>query len=146
MRFYPENWPVIPCEATTDKFEIVNIDGKGKGLKTKVPFRTNDLVFSFSGVILQCRTLYTLEYSKVAHIEDPFVMGRVLHSCDPNMRCDMQRLEFYALRDIEAGEFLTMDYETTESHLFREFDCSCGSSLCRGKIRGSKFAKNQKPL
>lgn len=38
---------------------------------------------------------------------------------------------------IVPGEYLTMDYETTEEELFREFTCCCGSDKCRGLIQGS---------
>ena len=63
-------------------------------------------------------------------------MGKVLHSCDPNMRCDMQTLTFTARKDIAPNTSLTMDYDTTEEVLFRPFDCCCRSPLCRGYICG----------
>lgn len=56
------------------------------------------------------------------------------HSCDPNtyMRCTPERAEFYALRPIEAGEELTVDYG--ESHHDGKLRCRCGAARCRGFI------------
>ncbi len=146
MRLYPEKWPIIKNEATTENFGIVEIIGKGEGLRTKKNFSKGELVFSFSGFLIPWRTLYTLEVSPILHIEDPYVMGKVIHSCDPNMLCDMQKLSFIATRDIESGEILTMDYETTESILFRRFTCNCGSENCRKIIAGYLEVGKSRPL
>jgi SET domain-containing protein len=56
------------------------------------------------------------------------------HSCDPNtfIRCTAARAEFYALRDIAAGEELTVDYG--ESHHDGQLRCRCGAVNCRGRI------------
>jgi len=56
------------------------------------------------------------------------------HSCAPNtfMRCTATRAEFYALRDIRAGEELTVDYG--ESHHGGKLPCRCGAARCRGYI------------
>ena len=56
------------------------------------------------------------------------------HSCEPNtfMRRTATRAEFYALRDIRAGEELTVDYE--ESHHEGRLRCRCGAARCRGWI------------
>ena len=56
------------------------------------------------------------------------------HSCDPNtfMRCTPTRAEFYARRDIAAGEELTVDY--MESHHDGKLACRCGAARCRGFI------------
>ena len=145
MRLYPEKWPVIKNEATTENFGIVEIIGKGEGLRTKKSFSKGELVFSFSGFLIPWRTLYTLEVSPILHIEDPYVMGKVIHSCDPNMSCDMKSLTFTATRDIESGEILTMDYETTESILFRRFTCNCGSENCRKTIVGHSVIEKPTP-
>ncbi len=59
--------------------------------------------------------------------------GRYMnHSCDPSTVglgsiCDIAR------RDIQPGEQLTCEYSL--HNLPFEFDCSCGSPLCRGLIR-----------
>jgi SET domain-containing protein len=52
------------------------------------------------------------------------------HSCDPNMSKD-----HIALRDIEAGEELTVDY-SEYSDINWEMECKCGSKKCRGKVKG----------
>ena len=57
------------------------------------------------------------------------------HSCEPNI--GYRGLNIYALRDIAAGEELTVDYATIENEDFPEFQCQCGSPKCRGIIRGT---------
>jgi SET domain-containing protein len=56
------------------------------------------------------------------------------HSCAPNtfFRCTPARAEVYALRDIAAGEELTVDYG--ESHHNGRLPCACGAKNCRGRI------------
>ena len=56
------------------------------------------------------------------------------HSCSPNtfMRRFRNSAEFYALRDIKAGEELTCDYG--ESHHEGTRPCTCGTPQCRGFI------------
>ena len=56
------------------------------------------------------------------------------HSCRPNVfiRIAYGRAEFYALRNIRAGEELTCDYG--ESHHDGKLPCRCGAKNCRGFI------------
>src|SRR3954465_2410560 len=56
------------------------------------------------------------------------------HSCAPNtfFRCTPERAEIYALRDIAAGEELTVDYG--ESQHDGKLPCRCGAPRCRGAI------------
>ena len=58
----------------------------------------------------------------------------VNHSCDPNtfMRLYNGRVEFYALRRVEAGEELTCDYGPT--HHDGALPCRCGSAKCKGRL------------
>jgi uncharacterized protein len=60
--------------------------------------------------------------------------GYVNHSCEPNafMRRHRGRVEFYALRPIEAGEEVTCDYG--ETHHDGRLPCRCGSQRCRGRL------------
>ena len=56
------------------------------------------------------------------------------HCCDPNLRCAIVRghIIYFAKRDIEAGEELTIDYRF-DSYI-EKIPCSCGSKKCRGVI------------
>jgi len=56
------------------------------------------------------------------------------HSCQPNafMKILYNHILFIALREIEPGEEITIDYETT-LHSDRK-RCGCGAEGCRGTI------------
>ena len=56
------------------------------------------------------------------------------HSCRPNARLSIEngRVEFYALRVIESGEELTVDYG--ETHHDGKLPCRCGAPGCRGAL------------
>ncbi|MEO7055592.1 MAG: SET domain-containing protein [Caldimonas sp.] len=56
------------------------------------------------------------------------------HSCAPNavLRIRQGRVEFYAMRDVAAGEELTVDYG--ESHHEGRLTCRCGSARCAGSL------------
>jgi hypothetical protein len=53
---------------------------------------------------------------------------------------DILRFELWALKDIEVGEALSMDYASTEDVLFKQFPCLCGAGNCRGWITGRREA------
>ncbi|HUE84255.1 MAG TPA: SET domain-containing protein-lysine N-methyltransferase [Pyrinomonadaceae bacterium] len=56
------------------------------------------------------------------------------HSCQPNsyMRIQSDHILFFALRDINPGEEITIDYEAT-LHSDRK-KCTCATTGCRGTI------------
>lgn len=64
----------------------------------------------------------------------------VNHSCNPN--CGLRgEITGVAMRDIEIGEELTMDYamlddDPDEGYIFR---CTCGDPSCRGSITGQDW-------
>ncbi len=60
------------------------------------------------------------------------------HSCDPNLGLRGQ-ITLVALRDIEVGEEVCFDYATTDCTPYDEFECRCGSSACRGTVRGDDW-------
>lgn len=138
-RFYPASISPFPNEPLHSNFNIINSPAFGEGIIALTTFKSGNIVFSFTGDIVKDIMLYTLQIKPGMHIYDPFAMGKILHSCDPNLLCDMQALSFFALKDIEIGDYLTMDYETTEDTLFRPFVCQCGSAKCRGTIKGKKL-------
>lgn len=64
------------------------------------------------------------------HSQDP--MRFTNHSCQPNARLTIQggRIEFYALRAIEVGSEITVNYGPT--HHEGTLRCRCGVSGCNG--------------
>ena len=139
QRYYSHICPPFAHEPTRDRVKVITTeDGKGEGLQALRSFHAGEIVFTFTGTVVSEQTLYTLQIEPGKYLSDPLVMGKVLHSCAPNMHCDMRTLTFTALRDIAPGDMRTMDYESTEDELFRPFLCGCGAANCRGWIRGRK--------
>ena len=56
------------------------------------------------------------------------------HSCRPNavLRIRQGRVEFYAMRDVHAGEELTVNYG--ETHHEGTLRCRCGAPGCVGRL------------
>lgn len=56
------------------------------------------------------------------------------HSCRPNaaLKLNQGRVEFYAMRDIAAGEELTARYG--ETHHQGRLRCRCGAAGCAGRL------------
>lgn len=138
FRYYAGICAPYLFEPTSDRVMVVSTVDKGEGLIALKQYAQGEVVFRFYGNVRHEQTLYTLQRQPGVYVEDPYVMGKVLHSCEPNMVCHMDSQTFTALRTIDHGEPLTMDYETTEDELYRSFNCGCGSPLCRGYIRGRK--------
>jgi D-alanine-D-alanine ligase-like ATP-grasp enzyme len=67
--------------------------------------------------------------------EDADEWTPINHSCDPNAWMD--GLDVVARRAIRKGEPITLDYATFAGLEMAEFECRCGTALCRGVVRGS---------
>ncbi|KNH09755.1 hypothetical protein XU18_0440 [Perkinsela sp. CCAP 1560/4] len=67
--------------------------------------------------------------------EDHKKWRSINHSCDPNCGfCKNNSLNCRALRDIPAGEEITMDYATFYDEAMSMFDCHCDAPNCRSQI------------
>ena len=80
-------------------------------------------------MIVELSPRKAIDFSKSA---DP--MRYTNHSCQPNARlCIRQgRVEFYALRAINQGEELTVNYG--ETHHEGRLRCLCGAPGCKGNL------------
>ena len=56
------------------------------------------------------------------------------HSCSPNVGVRGQ-ISFVAMRNIKAGEELTLDYAMTDDDEY-EMPCHCGAPDCRKMVTG----------
>jgi SET domain-containing protein len=118
----------------------------GKGLFTPRPIRARSKIGEFEGERIGLResrrrargrrivAIVELERHALDATRTRRGFRFINHSCDPNtfMRCTPARAEFYARRDIAAGEELTVDY--VDSHHEGRLACRCGAARCRGFI------------
>jgi hypothetical protein len=142
-RFYPEWVPIIPYEPLKTFFQILESPEEiRKGVVSLVSFKEDDLIAQCTGASLNFQTLHSLQHAEKVFFHDPFFSGYLLHSCEPNCRLDMSDFSLHAIQEIKPFSLLTIDYEETEEELYQQFECKCGSSNCRGWIKGKKFKEN----
>jgi SET domain/Glucose / Sorbosone dehydrogenase len=68
------------------------------------------------------------------------VMMRVNHSCEPNVGMGGNVL-LVSMRDIAAGEELTIDYALFLGDPGFAMQCRCGAAACRGVVRGTDWMR-----
>lgn len=68
------------------------------------------------------------------------VMMRVNHSCDPNVGMGGNVL-LVSMRDIAAGEELTIDYALFLADPGLAMHCRCGATTCRGVLTGTDWLR-----
>ena len=54
------------------------------------------------------------------------------HSCNPNSGL-LGQITLVAMREVDPDEEICFDYAMSDSNPYDEFECCCGSLLCRGK-------------
>ncbi len=125
----------------------------GRGVFTDSPIAGGSRVLRYSGPLLHYAQ--TTPATLALQIGLDLYLGEsgglddfVNHSCYPNCGIRIGRaicntdeapeVQLISLRDITAGEELTFDYSTTMDEDDFEFDCACGSPLCRRRIRDFK--------
>lgn len=86
---------------------------------------------------------HTLQRSTNDNLYDPYFIGFLLHSCDPNVVLNMHAQKVFCIRDIAPNEPLLMDYASTEDQLFNQFACKCSAPNCRHWITGRAEFVNQ---
>ena len=62
------------------------------------------------------------------------------HSCNPNVGLRGQ-ITFVAMRDIQAGEELTIDYAMIDGDPAVRMECSCGAPQCRKLVTGDDWRR-----
>ena len=72
--------------------------------------------------------------------EEPEDWRPVNHSCDPS--CWLQGLDIVARRPLQAGDEITLEYATFRNERLPSFECRCGTSACRGVVRGEDLLRD----
>jgi uncharacterized protein len=118
------------------------------GIFSSQPLRSGDTVFCVTGQYV--RNEFSVEFSQMGpnwigisrelwldpDLTNP--MTFMNHSCEPNSIVT-EGLKVIALRDVEAGEEIVMDYSTTEIDPFWKMDCHCNKDSCRKIIQAFQF-------
>jgi hypothetical protein len=133
----------------------IESDIAGRGLIAVEPIEKDEVVAVKGGHIVTTTQLQSLplvlqgsdiqitdDLHLVALTDEEYesVMLFLNHSCEPNVGFGGNSV-LIAMRDIEAKEELTTDYA-----LFDDFDgsmeCHCGRPLCRGRIHGRDWKRD----
>ena len=140
---YPDQFGKDPLFPKHSDFAVVFKDElAGRGVIAYRSFAKGEIIARMAGYVVHEIRQHTLQLTPETHLYDPYFSGFFLHSCSPNISLNMVDLTVIALKDIQANNFLYMDYAETEDILFKQFPCSCGSSNCRGWITGRKEMVN----
>ncbi|HEX8473252.1 MAG TPA: SET domain-containing protein-lysine N-methyltransferase [Pyrinomonadaceae bacterium] len=133
------------------KLEVRKSKIFGKGCFALVPFARRKKIAAYAGELIRGkrkiqRRLDQQDAIKIIQLNDEVAIDGLVggdetayinHSCAPNAYMRVapgDRIIFFALRDIEAGEEITMDYrDPTHPEV-----CKCGAPNCRSKPASSR--------
>lgn len=113
----------------------------GYGLVASRDFRKGDKVMTSKAIEERPRDSHTIQTSDNTHVLIDLPSRFVNHSCNPNLGVldnDFQAYDFYALHDINKGQDLSFDYESTEYEIKGFEECLCGKERCRKHLGGFK--------
>ncbi len=125
-------------------------DKGGFGVYAREAVAAGEVVSVWGGYIVDAEQLDTLPHDVQQHsvqIEEGLYLATIggaesadfiNHSCDPNLGLRGQ-IALVALRDIEVGEEVCFDYAMTDCTPYDEFECRCGTAICRGTVRGDDW-------
>ena len=135
----------------TDKCEVQNRDVTGgRAVFARDVIEQGELVAVWSGRIVDADQLDELPAEIRRHtvqVEERLYLAShgpdegpdfINHSCEPNAGLDGQ-IAIVALHRIQPGEEVTIDYAMCDGSAYDEFECECGSTLCRGRVTGEDW-------
>lgn len=132
------------CLPTVDDIAMLETAEYGKGIFALHPYKRGMCIGDFIAKPIKTLKQHSLQRGPNDNLYDPYFIGFLLHSCDPNVVVDMHQHKVYCIRDIDENQPLLMDYASTEDKLFNQFPCGCNAPNCRYWITGrNEFVSNQ---
>ena len=130
-----------------DSVTTINTEGKGRGIVARRRIRKGKIVFKFVGELVSRKEVKNhnaaLQLDEDVFLESDGTVDESLnHSCNPNCYVNFKELSLVALQDIQSGQELTFDYNTSEYDLVEQgcsFGCFCGTPDCIGEVKGFKY-------
>lgn len=141
---------ISPKSVVTPKVVVKESVINGIGMFAKQAIKKDEVVYIKGGHILTQKEVYSSSViNSYLPIDDNYYIAAILpeeeekiklynnHSCNPN--CGMRGdVTFVAIRDIECGEELTIDYAMIDNEDYK-FECHCGEENCRGIVTGKDW-------
>ena len=146
----PRSIAVQPTGHISSKLEGRLIPSKGgRGLFARERVRAGEMLLVWGGDVVTGEMLKWMSEEKfqlsVQIEEDLYLVTPnegpadwVNHSCDPNAGL-VGQIVLVALRDIKTGEEICFDYAMSDGSAYDEFECGCGSRLCRHHVTGDDW-------
>ncbi len=128
---------------TSEDVRIVTSGRKGRAVIALRRFCLAELVVIGRAVsALPERTIHSFQKDWDTHVELDAPARFMNHSCQPNTGVvdnSQDGYDFVALQEIQPGDELTWDYETTEYVSIAVPRCLCATEDCRTRIHGYWF-------
>ncbi|HET6350390.1 MAG TPA: SET domain-containing protein [Candidatus Krumholzibacteria bacterium] len=146
----PRSIAVQPTGHISSKLEGRLIPSKGgRGLFARERVRSGEVLLVWGGDVVSGDMLKWMSEEKrrlAVQIEEDLYLVTpnegpadwVNHSCDPNAGL-VGQIVLVALRDIRMGEEICFDYATSDGSPYDEFECGCGSRVCRRHVTGDDW-------
>lgn len=132
----------------TASADVVRVDRDDSGhrrLMTTEPVASGDEILALGGVLRATPTRYSIQVAPDAHLDDMGPADATNHCCDPSAFIDFsdpERIVLRALRDLSAGDEVSIHYCATEYDMASPFDCHCGADACLGLVRGYRHVSD----
>lgn len=112
----------------------------GVGVFTVCRVKKGEEISRAQGVPREAPSRETLQVDESLHLDCVgAVDAKINHSCDPNAMVSYSKLSevvTWALRDIDPGEEVRINYCASEEDMAEPFECNCGFSRCYGTVKG----------
>lgn len=134
----------VSIQAAITKARVRRVNG-AYALITDCRIARDEVVFVLQGELTNRPSKYSIQIDEDKHLEplhDPHDLKSLIHffnhSCDPSTYINFEDFSVRALRNLEPGEEVTFNYNTTEYEMSNPFKCHCDSENCLIEIRGFK--------
>ena len=107
-----------------------------KGVYARTPYPAGAMVYTLVlGKPTKSPTRTSIQIEEGLHMEGE--LGSCInHSCDPS--CSIEGFSIVALKDIEAGEEITFNYNENEDVVSSPFECNCCGKMILGRNHEQK--------
>jgi hypothetical protein len=144
MLFLTLRWPIarLAYGVSQHALRIAKSDINGLGLFAGRNFSANDPVCQLQGRLKRRPNRSLPNWIGIGPglwIDPDLPLQHINHSCSANVAFGRNR-RLYALREIGAGEEITLDYSTTEADPKWSMACSCQSANCRKTLFAIQYS------